>query len=98
MIAAFFLTLVAAVFLQFAGMILTAGMSAKWSAAEAGNALMVYGGVELLGIAVSVLFYRWLARKLGGAAPPLWSSLLLAVLLGLTAAVQFLVGMVLMNR
>lgn len=97
MIAAFFLTLVAAL-LQFAGMILTAGLSAKWSAAAAGNALMLFGGIELLGIVLSLLFYRWLARKLADSAPPRWSSLLLAVLLAGGAAVQFLIGMVLMNR
>jgi hypothetical protein len=97
-LGAFLLVGMAALAMMFASVIVTAGVTSKWSAQAAGDALMWMGAGHLVAVAGGVAAYRALARRWAGATPAWWSQALLGVLVLGAAAVLFLFAMVLMNR
>jgi hypothetical protein len=95
---AFALTLAAALFALVAGVVVTAGVSSRWSARAAGDALLWRGAGQLLATVAFVAAFRALARRWAGVPAPAWATLLLGVLVLAAAAVLFVLAMVLMNR
>jgi hypothetical protein len=98
MVAAFALTLVAALFALVAGVVVTAGLSATLSARAAGDALLWMGAGQLLAAGAFVAGFRALARRWAGVAAPGWSALLLGGLIVAAAAGLFMLAMIAMNR
>ena len=97
-VGAFALTLVVAPVALLLGVFVTAGLSSKMSAREAGDLLMWMGGGQVVAVVAFVAGFHVLARRWAGVAPPWWASLLLAVLLRAAAAVLFVRAMIMMTR
>ncbi len=98
MIRGFFAAIALEVVALFVCAAVVAGVTEKMSARQAGNGLLVFGVIDLLGIAAAVWVYRKLALVWGGANAPTGSLIVLGLAATLIGLVMFFVTMVLLNR
>ena len=97
-LAAFALVAVVALGALCASVIVTAALSERMAAGQAGAALLWMGVGQLAGIAGCVAAFRWLARRGSGAVPAWWAQGLLGLGLVLAAALLFVFALVATDR
>lgn len=98
MFRAFLAALGTACIALFLSAVLTAAVTQKMAARQAGSGLLVAGLVDAMLVVLAVWLYRTLAQAWGGAPAPGWSVLLLAVLALVAGVAMFFMTMVLLNR
>jgi len=96
--AAFALVALVALGALSASVVVTAALSERMSAGQAGVALLWMGVGQLLAIAGFLVGFRWLAQRWSGAAPAWWAQGLLGMGLLFAAALLFVFALVATDR